>query len=101
MPYTVLTSVKFRELCEAIALFALDVSLLNLVIIPLLVAKKYDVLRRLRKEQYLITTFDSSRPFQNRPIARSLLNRLVNIWIAAPNYLCHAGAHNLERAASM
>ena len=55
----------------------------------------------MRKEQYLKTTFDSSRPFQNRPIARSLLNRLVNIWIAAPNYLRHAGAHNLERAASM
>ena len=59
------------------------------------------VLRRLRKEQYLKTTFDSSRPFQNRKIARSPLNRAVNIWIAAPNYLCHAGAHNLEQAASM
>ena len=59
------------------------------------------VLRRLRKEQYLKTTLDSSRPFQNRPIARSLLSHLVNIWIAAPNYLRHAGAHNLERAASM
>ena len=65
---------------------------------PLLYRK---VLRRLRKEQYLKTTFDSSRPFQNRKIARSLLNRAVNIWIAAPNYLCHAGAHNLEQAASM
>ena len=59
------------------------------------------VLRRLHKEEYLKTTFDSNRPFQIRPIARSLLNRLVNIWIAAPNYLRHAGAHNLERAASM
>ena len=59
------------------------------------------VLRRLRKEQYPKTTFEGSRPFQNRPFARSLLNRLVNIWIAAPNYLRHAGAHNLERAASM
>ena len=58
-------------------------------------------LRRLRKEQYLKTTFDSSRPFQNRPIARSLLNRLVTLWIAASNYLGHALAHNLERAASM
>ena len=59
------------------------------------------VLRRLRKEQYPKTTFDGSRPLQNRPFARSLLNRLVNIWIATPNYLRHAGAHNLERAASM
>ena len=58
------------------------------------------VLRWLCKEQYLKTTLDSSRLFQNRPIARSLLNRLVNIWTAAPNYLRHAGAHNLERAAS-
>ena len=55
----------------------------------------------LRKEQYLKTTFDSSLPFQNRAIARSLLNRFVNIWIAAPNYLRHAGAYSPERAVSI
>ena len=56
--------------------------------------------RKKKAERVEIKKFDEIQN-KNRPIARTLLNHLVNIWIAAPNYLRHAGVHNLERAASM